>query len=140
MLPRTTSRERGANAIEFAMTLPFFLMMVVGIMDYGYLFMNQAGLDNAVSTACRAGAITDPDYATPKTIAKTTLDSMSAMFCNNGTACTNTVNHLETGIYVIPNETLECKSVRNIAPLVGFVPYPAKIQSISYYRLEWQEP
>ena len=35
-------RRRGANAIEFALTLPIFLALVLGTMDYGLIFMTQA--------------------------------------------------------------------------------------------------
>src|SRR6476619_3535339 len=48
-------RRRGANAIEFALTLPLFLFIVFATLDYGYLFAMQAMLDDAVVLSCREG-------------------------------------------------------------------------------------
>lgn len=129
--------RRGANAIEFALTAPFFFLLVMGIIDYGYLFASQAGLDNAVSLGCREGAMMDGVVGpSPMAMATTEITNRSAMFCPNG--CNIQVFNRTTGIYASPNKTLECRISRNMTPFVGLVPYPAQISSRSFYRLEWQ--
>jgi Flp pilus assembly protein TadG len=135
--------RRGANAIEFALTFPLFLVIILSIVDYGYLFAVQAGLDNAVALACREGAMTDPAIGSPSAVATAELASRSAMFCSG--ACTQTVQDMATGAYVPPNRTLRCEATRNIAAITGFsgvgvlsAMYPDAIGSVSYYRLEWQ--
>lgn len=135
--------RRGANAIEFALTFPLFLVIVLGLMDYGYLFAVQAGLDNAVALACREGAMTDPNQDSPEAVASAELTNRAAMFCSG--SCTLTVTDLATGDYVPPNRTLKCEAVRTIDPISGFsgigvlsALYPKAISSASYYRLEWQ--
>lgn len=137
-----TSSRRGANAIEFAMTLPLFLLVVLSLMDYGYLFAMQAGIDNAVSLACREGAMKDPGLGAtlPVDTATSELDTRSALFCQ-GVTCTKTIQDLQAGAYVVPNRTLRCEIVRPMVPIVGFLPasfYPPTINSVSYYRFEWQ--
>jgi hypothetical protein len=137
---RRTSR-RGGNAIEFALTLPLFLAVIVGLMDYGFLFAMQAGIDNAVSLSCREGAMVDPgfDPTGPATIAASQLDIRSALFCT-GVTCTKTAE--ETG-ELPPNRTLRCEIVRPMRPLIGFLPasmFPTSINSVSFYRFEWQRP
>jgi hypothetical protein len=137
-MTRRTSR-RGGNAIEFALTLPLFLAVIVGLMDYGFLFAMQAGIDNAVSLACREGAMVDPGFQAngPKVTGEQQLDSRSALFCA-GVNCTKSCD--ETGA-VAPNRTLKCQITRPITPLIGFLPasmYPTSIDSASFYRLEWQ--
>jgi len=139
-MTRRTSR-RGGNAIEFALTLPLFLSIVVGLMDYGFLFAMQAGIDNAVSLSCREGAMRDPglDPNGPVTIATSELNTRSGPFCT-GVTCTKNV--AETG-ELPPNRTLRCEIIRPMAPLIGFLPasmYPATINSVSFYRFEWQRP
>lgn len=132
--------RRGANAIEFALTLPVFVALVMGIIDYGYLFSLQSGLDAAVSLACREGSKIDPSRANPIAVAQSELNTRSAYFCN-GACSTLTATDLSTGQWAIPNRTIECRAVMPNPPqLVGLVPYPTSIQSISYYRLEWQRP
>src|SRR5688500_16118035 len=119
--PTTTTQRtrRGANAIEFALTFPVFLFIVLGLIDYGYLFAIQAGLDNAVALACREGAMTDPNVGSPKPVAEAVLASRSTMFCSG--ACTApTVTDMQTGAYVPPNRTLKCEIYRDMHPLSGF--------------------
>jgi hypothetical protein len=140
MAPRAPAQRlrarRGANAIEFALTLPIFLAIVLGLMDYGYLFAVQAGLDNAVSLACREGALVDPKIGAPVATANAQFAMRSAMWCGPG--CTFTATPMITGQYAFPNQALRCRVNRPIAPLSGFVPFPGAVQSSSYYRVEWQ--
>ena len=140
-VPRIHPR-RGGNAIEFAMTLPLFLLVIVGLMDYGYLFAMQAGIDNAVTMACREGAMEDPGLGPtlPVDIAQAQLDQRSALFCGGG-LCSTSITDLQTNEYEVPNRTLRCEVTRTMTPLVGMLPsgmYPATINSVAYYRFEWQ--
>jgi Flp pilus assembly protein TadG len=135
--------RRGANAVEFALTFPLFLVLVLGFMDYGYLFAIQAGLDSAVSMACRQGAMTDPGTMDPVLVASAQLTSRSNMFCLG--KCTQSVVDLQSGAYAPPNRTLRCQIDRTMTAITGFsgvgafsYMYPNTINSVSYYRLEWQ--
>ncbi|MEZ4239352.1 MAG: TadE/TadG family type IV pilus assembly protein [Myxococcota bacterium] len=130
--------RRGANAIEFALTLPIFLALVLGVMDYGNLFAIQAGMDNAVALSCREGALQDPAHASPIAVANNEFASRAPMFCGPG--CTFTVTPLNTGEYAYPHEALRCRAVRSVSSLSGYVPFPSTVESTSYYRLEWPQP
>lgn len=131
--------RRGANAIEFALTAPIFFGIMLALMDYGWFFANQAGLDNATANGCREGALQDPaDKKTPKPIAhaKGEIKTRAAMFCDDN--CITTVLDLNSGVYAIPQRSLQCSTSMTFAPLVGFAPVPKTITSTSFYRLEWQ--
>jgi len=128
--------RRGSNVIEFALTLPAFLLIVCGMMDYGYLFALQAGIDNAASLGCREGALIDPLGGSPTATATTYMTSMGTFFC--GSHCTYVTQDLKTGSYTVPNRTLKCEIDRTVTPIVGFVPYPTSLSSVAYYRFEWQ--
>lgn len=45
-------KEEGQALVEFALVLPLLLLLVCGIIDFGWLFYNQLSLQNA----CREGA------------------------------------------------------------------------------------
>lgn len=45
-------REDGQAMLEFALVLPIFLLILCGIIDFGWLFYNQLALNNI----CREGA------------------------------------------------------------------------------------
>lgn len=128
-------QRRGANAIEFALTLPVFLALVLGTMDYGLIFMTQAGLDNAVSIGCREGAMVDPQNGNPTSTAHTEVVALSDYWCSE-VPCSVTV--LDSGGATVPARTLECRISRETKPIIGFVPAPTNLSSVSYYRLEWQ--
>ena len=49
---RRDKKEDGQSTVEFAMILPVFLLILCGIIDFGWLFYNQLSLNNA----CREGA------------------------------------------------------------------------------------
>lgn len=135
---RRFGSRRGANAIEFALTLPFFVALMTGIIDYGYLFMIQSGLDSAVSLACREGSKVDPNRASPVATAQTELNNRSAYFCQ-GMCSSLQATELSGAQWSVPNRTLQCTAIMlNPQPIVGLVPYPNNITAISYYRLEWQ--
>jgi hypothetical protein len=45
---------RGASAVEFALVLPVLLLILFGIIEYGWLLTTQIVLTNAVSEGARA--------------------------------------------------------------------------------------
>ena len=57
--------RRGGAVVEMAIVSPLLLMMLLGIVEFGYVFMVQQTLTNGVREACRtaalAGTITDDD-------------------------------------------------------------------------------
>jgi Flp pilus assembly protein TadG len=55
------SRERGAVAVEFALVLPIFLLLVLGIFEFGRAFNIQVSLSEAAREAARYAAIHQSD-------------------------------------------------------------------------------
>lgn len=47
-----TRGQRGTSAIEFALVLPFLLLLLLGMLDYGWYFF----VEHASETAAREGA------------------------------------------------------------------------------------
>jgi hypothetical protein len=132
---RHLRERRGANAVEFALTLPAFLALILGSMEYGIIFMTQAGLDNAVSIGCREGAMVDPLIGDPIAVADARVQELSAYWCAD-TACD--IEVLDSGGATVPARTLECSISRDTNPIIDFVPAPLTLDSTSQYRLEWQ--
>lgn len=52
--------ERGAELIEFAFVLPLLLLVVAGIIDFGFLFKDYEVLTNAAREGARLGSL--PNY------------------------------------------------------------------------------
>jgi Flp pilus assembly protein TadG len=58
-------RERGAAAVEFAVTVPVLLAIVFGTIDWGYYFFHREIVVNAAREGARAGTLKydDPSLA-----------------------------------------------------------------------------
>lgn len=52
-----TTDERGAAAVEFALVLPFLLLVVFGIIDFGRAYNAQITLTHAAREAVRVWAL-----------------------------------------------------------------------------------
>jgi Flp pilus assembly protein TadG len=58
------SDVRGASAVEFALTVPILLMLVVGVVQFGVMLWAQFGLQHAVEMAARCASINKTVCAT----------------------------------------------------------------------------
>ena len=55
--------DRGASAVEFAIVLPVLISILVGIIEFGWLFNQQISLTQAAREGARAYAIHHADAA-----------------------------------------------------------------------------
>jgi Flp pilus assembly protein TadG len=51
------SRQKGAQAVEFALALPFFVLILFAVLDFGILVYNKSIITNASREAARRGVI-----------------------------------------------------------------------------------
>lgn len=50
--------ERGGSAVEFALILPIFLLLILGLIQYGLIFLLHNQLTEAASDAARSAVVT----------------------------------------------------------------------------------
>jgi hypothetical protein len=139
-------RKRGANAIEFALTLPVFLAVFMGAMDWGWYFFLRSQAMNATMIGCEAAARVHPDAAkSPVSVAE---DEMNRRFkqlgweCSSlGSTCDYTIDAgLRMGTAVGAHKTVYCDSVLPYTSLVGrFVFVPKTIDVQAEMRMEFQK-
>jgi len=55
--PRARRREDGAAAVEFALVVPFLLLLVFGIISYGYMLSFRQALSQGAAEGVRAAAV-----------------------------------------------------------------------------------
>lgn len=58
MTPTRRRADRGASAVEFALVLPLFLLVIAGVVDFGRAFFTQVILTNAAREGARAAIFT----------------------------------------------------------------------------------
>ena len=51
--------QKGASAVEFAIILPLLLVLLFGIIEFGFLLYNKAMITNAAREGARAGIVFD---------------------------------------------------------------------------------
>ena len=54
---KISANERGAEAVEFALVVPFFLLLVFGVVDFGYMINHDTMVNNASREGAREGAL-----------------------------------------------------------------------------------
>jgi Flp pilus assembly protein TadG len=62
-------RDRGGNAaVEFALVLPLFLTLIIGVMELGQILLKQNALQRAVEIAARCASVDKTNCATPSQV------------------------------------------------------------------------
>ena len=56
-------RESGQAIVEFAIVLPLFMLLVMGIIDFGWLFYNYISVENSARNAARIACVEYTDSA-----------------------------------------------------------------------------
>jgi len=138
MKTRYTQRSRrGATVVEFALTLPVFLAIVFGLIDFSLYFTGQAMLDSLTGSTCESGAELDPLFADVKEETRlgieSGLSSLPFLSCSDS-SCEISVEF--DG--VAPAQVLFCKTTVPFQGITGFTPMPERLSSSSVQRMEWQ--
>jgi Flp pilus assembly protein TadG len=106
-LRRLRRSESGAELIEFALTLPLLLLVVLGIIEFGFVFQQYEVVTNAAREGARLASLSTYGSTAPKRISNATarvnqyltaggLSTASATVCvgpaNNDTVCDGSVS------------------------------------------------
>lgn len=54
---KAIKKEDGQAMAEFALVFPILILVVCGIIDFGWMFFNQLTLQNATNVAARSGVV-----------------------------------------------------------------------------------
>jgi Flp pilus assembly protein TadG len=127
-LASTRKRESGGAAVEFAIVMPIFCVIVFGVIDYGWFFYQKFTLAAAIRDGVRtAAAIKEADdgWTTGKNAAETNLAA--------GGIPKNVVVYDTSLKYAgsSPTRTVTIKGTYTFTPLVGLVQLKSKTMTYS---------
>lgn len=123
-------RRRGGPAIEFALVLPVFVLLLGGIFEFSWFFFMRAITINAVQAGCRAGAVVPPDES-PTIVAEDEIGRAMGAYSFWGADCSDPddsqceMNVATSGSS--PTELITCSVAMEYRGLTGLVPMPTTI-------------
>lgn len=141
--------EQGASAVEFALVLPVFLLLVLGIIQYGTIFLLRNQLTESASDAARsavthsttAGALAAAQAALSNDLIHngTGLINSSGGCSQTGFTCTwTTIPGMTAGCMNVPSAQYECLQVSvsydyGNHPMLAlpFLPTPSSVTAAS---------
>ncbi len=83
LIRKKVKSEEGQALLEFAIVLPLILMILCGILDFGWLFYNQLNVDNASREAARAVCVDCETMSTTEVEEKATRIVRNNLFNPN---------------------------------------------------------
>lgn len=96
---KKSKTERGAAAVEFAVILPILMMLLLGIMEFGYAFVLQASVANAARVGVRNYSINWNDPNNGPTSKATAIDQAKLVLPSAGAVVSQvTVSDCAAGI------------------------------------------
>ena len=119
--------RRGASALEFALTLPVVLVILAGILEYGWYLFQLANVVHALRDGARIGVTVPLDDATPPTAraeshARAVLSGLGVP-CDSGGGCVVVASIGSTGEVDVLNLSIEV----DYTPVVGLLPSPSHL-------------
>lgn len=79
--------ERGAAAVEFALVAPLLLLLVLGIISYGYMLSFRQGLSQAAAEGARAAAVAPAGAAREEIAESAVADALGVKCGSSYLAC-----------------------------------------------------
>ncbi len=132
--------QRGSYALEFALCLPIWIAVMGGIMDFGWLLMHQAALDQSANIGCRAGSLVDPGFrdefigrleSAAEDGMVEFLDLLGNEDCDGCFVDASTIGDW-------PARSLQCDAGLDVRSLSGLFYDQRTLTTIQLARLEWQ--
>lgn len=82
-------RERGAAAVEFALVLPMLVVLVFGIISFGFMYTNWTALESGAREGARYMAIHSRTDSSAADVAEQRAKAAAVLPCGaDGGACT----------------------------------------------------
>ena len=136
-LVRNTGRRRGNAAIEFALILPVFFLLLIGMFEMSWMFFQRASVIAATREGCRSAAVI-PDKAFQQAYAQTKIDENLSRYginCGGAQACDIPAPTFDG---LVPRETMRCEVTVEFRSLTGLIPVPPDMFAVNEVLREAQ--
>jgi Flp pilus assembly protein TadG len=139
MARRKTRKEQGAAAVEFALVLPLFLLLVLGTIDFGYYFFVSEVVTNAAREGARAGSVIDPSNTS---LATSQAQSAAQLYLTNGglksAVATGTYTTTSVGSGATATPAVQVDLKYPVGSVTGFLSGLMPAYSNAHAVMRWQ--
>jgi len=127
----TTNSRRGGGALEAALVLPVLLIVLMGLVETGWMFLGQQLVTQAVRDGCRAGAMAE----SPADLASTAGDAIAAALEASSFTCPDGGCDAEVTLAWSAGERyLACSITTPHEPLTSLIPGMSSVELTSATR------
>ena len=132
--PDRNPDERGASLVEFAVLAPLLVILVLGIVEFGWLFGQNNSLRHATGEAARFASVNGGSSIAASDIAQRACNDL----LGSG-GITSIQAQVDNGSGAVGDDgtvtvTIEVESLSNAPIISSFL--PSDLQSTSIFRLE----
>jgi len=129
-------RQDGVAAVEFAIVAMVFLVLLFGILTYGYIFSMDQSMNHAAEEGARAALSQTTEAAAITTAHDTAYDRLHSYQPNLlSTDVVATVADCDSGFRCITVTITYPWSTRPIIPKFAGLPTPGQIQAVAVVQL-----
>ena len=123
VLTKKFCKENGQSMVEFAIILPVLLLIVFGVIDFGWLFYNQSALNNSAREGARY-AVVNTAIEVGHTAAERDADIRAKVLAVSPSSITTdmvtTITYSDTNNNLLGDVTiLVTTNVKILTPLMG---------------------
>jgi Flp pilus assembly protein TadG len=125
LIRRPPRRERGASVVEFALTVPLFLVLLLGALEYGYYFYVAVTATSAAregARQCTLVALGGCGACAPTNA----ITYMNKIGLGNKTTATSTCTNTNGNILYNVKVTVDFPSLSGFSTVVGAMPKSSK--------------
>lgn len=120
--------RRGSSALEFALTLPVVMIVLTGILEYGWYLFQLANVVHALRDGTRIGVTVPLEDPTPpieraESHARAVMNGLGVP-CDDGDGCNVTAVITPGDDFDVLNLSIEV----DYTPIVGLLPAPSQLR------------
>jgi len=108
------NQQKGAATVEFALVVPMLLLIVIGIIQFGYAYFMQISMTQAARAAVRS-MVVENDQGKANTVALANVVGLSAANIGYSGSCPSTATIPPTRITVTVTYTVH--ALGNLIPI-----------------------
>ena len=143
---RTGSRcaRRGSTVVEFALTMPIFLILLVSILEFGWMFFVRFNVVSSVRDGCLWGSVfppPDPDSGVDHPAISEAVGRINDNLERFNLECSEDETDCSVNVGLsgaAPTEILTCTAEIDYNPIIRLIPMVESINAVSIARMEVQ--